>query len=158
MRARSLIGIQRGFTLAELLCVVAIAGILASVTVPSIVKQLPHYRLRSATSYMSWALRNLRMQAVAQKHRIVVTFPAAGAVNQHVYTVWVDKNDNGVNDLNESQTKDLRTSYAGVQMTATANPTFFPTGLVTNPPTLTLASAAGTKTITLNATGHSTTN
>ena len=88
------------------------------------------------------------MRAISQHHTVTVTF-----TNNHVYTVWTDRNDNSISDDGEVQTTDVHVRYPGVQLASTTNPAFQPTGIVTNVPTITLTNASGTKTLTMNLLG-----
>jgi type IV fimbrial biogenesis protein FimT len=137
-----------GFTLVELMVTVAVIAIVSSVTAVNVVRQLPRYRLTNAASQLAWTFRGLRMRAISQHHAVTVTF-----TNNHVYTVWTDRNDNGISDSDEVQTVDINVAYPGVHFASTANPTFNPTGTVTNLPTITLTNPSGSKTLTTNILG-----
>ena len=138
-----------GFTLVELLVTMAIIGIVSSVTAVNVVREIPRYRLTNAASQLAWTFRGLRMRAISHHHAVHVTF-----TNTHVYTVWTDRNDNGLSDSGEVQTIDIHGAYPGVQVAATADPTFDPTGTVTNLPTITLTNPTGSKTLTINLLGE----
>jgi len=127
-----------GFTLVELMIVVVIVGLAASVTAPTVITQMSRYRLQGAAAQMAWNFRTLRMQAISQRRPITVTF-----TSEHAYAVWVDRNNNGMQDTGEVQNKSLNTSYGDVRFTTTQHPTFQPTGLVNNGPTVTLTGAGG---------------
>ena len=137
-----------GFTLVELMVTVAIIGIISSVTAVNVIRELPRYRLTNAASQLAWTFRGLRMRAISQHHAVTVTF-----TNNHVYTVWTDRNDNGLSDSGEVQTIDIQGAYPGVQFASSADPTFNPTGTVTNLPTITLTNPTGSKTLTMNILG-----
>src|ERR687886_1322809 len=91
-----------GFTLVELMVTVALIGILSSVTAVNMVRQIPRYRLTNAASQLAWTFRGLRMRAISQHPAVTVTF-----TNNHVYTVWTDRNDNNSVDSGEVQTVDI---------------------------------------------------
>jgi len=137
-----------GYTLVELLVVMAVMGIVSSVTAVNMVRQLPRYRLTNAASQLAWTFRGLRMRAISQHHTVQVTFTTT-----HVYTVWTDRNDNGSIESDEVQTVDITVASPGIQLASTAAPTFTPTGTVTNPPTITLTNPSGAKTLTMNILG-----
>jgi type IV fimbrial biogenesis protein FimT len=137
-----------GFTLIELIVTVAIIGLVARMATVNMLGEIPRYRLTSAATQLAWSFRALRMRAISQHHTVTVTF-----TNSHVYTVWTDRNANGINESGEVQTTDLSGAYPGVQLASTANPVFNPTGTVTNLPTLTLTNPSGTKTLTMNILG-----
>jgi len=69
----------RGFSLVELMMVVAIIGILAMITAPSFVTGLPTYRIRAAVRDCTSQLRNARHLAIKEKRDVNVVFsPAKG--------------------------------------------------------------------------------
>jgi prepilin-type N-terminal cleavage/methylation domain-containing protein len=65
---------RRGFTLFELLLVVAILFIVSALTVPSFVKSIKGNRLRAATRSVVMAGRFARSMAVLQQREMRVTF------------------------------------------------------------------------------------
>lgn len=142
---------QAGFTLVELLITLAVIAIVARIAAVNMIQELPRYRLNQAATQLVWTLRALRLRAISQHHTVTVTF-----INDHMYTVWTDHNDNGDIDSDEVQTMDLRGTYPDVTLTATTNPILQPTGTVTNPPTITLTNPSGTKRFTMNIIGHMT--
>ena len=137
-----------GLTFTELLIAVVVVGVLARVAAVNVLPAMPRYRLTNAATELAWTLRSLRMRAISQHHIVRVTF-----TNTHVYTVWTDRNDNGNTDDGEEQTTDINVRYPSIQLASTTNPTFQPTGIVTNVPTITLTNASGTKTLTMNLLG-----
>jgi Tfp pilus assembly protein FimT len=137
-----------GLTLTELLITVVVIGALARVAAVNVFPVMPRYRLTNAATELAWTLRALRMRAISQHHIVTVTF-----TNSHVYTVWTDRNDNNLIDSGEEQTTDVNVRYPGVQLASTTTPTFQPTGIVANVPTITLTNASGTKTLTMNLLG-----
>src|SRR5215510_6043857 len=138
-----------GFTLMELLVTIAVIGIVSTVAAMNMTKQVPLYTLNSATKQLVWTLRALRMQAISQHHTVTVTF-----ANDHTYTVWTDKNDNGQINDGEVQTKDINSQYRGVRFVSTNNPVFNPTGTVSNTASITLTNTGGSKIISMNSSGQ----
>src|SRR4029453_1628299 len=136
------------FTITETMIVIAIIGLLASTTRIAFLGQPTKYRLNGATRQVGGDLMGARMQAICEKHNVKVTF-----VNDHAYTIWNDKDNDGAIDGGEERTKDLQSNYAGVSFTSTNNPTFSSTGSVTNSPTITLTNSSGTRSITISAAG-----
>src|SRR5215470_10686854 len=100
-----------GLTIQELMLTVIIVGVLARVAAVNVLPAMPRYRLTNAATELAWTFRSLRMRAVSQHHTVTVTF-----TNNHVYTVWTDRNDNGNTDDGEEQTTDINASYPGMQL------------------------------------------
>lgn len=73
---------NRGFTLTELMVVVAIAGVMASIAIPSYISYLPHLRLNAATRDLISDLRLARQLAVSKNATYTVNF-----VNQAQYQI-----------------------------------------------------------------------
>ncbi len=59
---------EKGVTLIELLTVVVIIGIMASIAVPRFAKTIPRLRLKSDTKGIASTMRLARMRAVAERH------------------------------------------------------------------------------------------
>ena len=118
---------EAGFTLIELLVTIAVIGTVSSVAAVNMAKQVPLYNLNGTARQLVWNFRALHMQSISQHHTVAVTF-----TNDHVYTVWVDKNDNSQIESGEVQTKDINPKYRNVRFTSTNNPVFNPTGTVSN--------------------------
>jgi prepilin-type N-terminal cleavage/methylation domain-containing protein len=65
---------SKGFTLTELMIVVAIIGIMALVTAPNLVSGLPTYRIKSAARDCTSQLRGARSRAIKDKRDVSVSF------------------------------------------------------------------------------------
>jgi Tfp pilus assembly protein FimT len=68
----------RGYSLAEILTVVAIAGMVALVSLPALFQLLPQYRVRGASTELSAALRMARQDAIGQRRPYRVTIDSSG--------------------------------------------------------------------------------
>jgi type IV fimbrial biogenesis protein FimT len=69
---------RKGFSLTELMVVVAVIGLLGIVAVPNLVSGLPSYRLKSAARDLCSNMRKARSMAVKQNRNITITFDAGG--------------------------------------------------------------------------------
>jgi prepilin-type N-terminal cleavage/methylation domain-containing protein len=70
---------DRGFSLIELIVVIAIMLILSAVAVPTLVNALPGYRLRQASRKLCTHMRQARSMAVKQNRNIVLRFNTAAS-------------------------------------------------------------------------------
>lgn len=81
---------SRGYSLIELLVVVAMVGIVAVITVPALLQLMPQYRIRSAASETAAAIRMIRSQAIAQRTPWRIDFDLAN----NRYRYWRLTNPN----------------------------------------------------------------
>lgn len=65
---------QQGFSLMELMVVLAIMGVAALIAVPNIVSGLPAYRLKAAGRDMTSQLRKARAIALKDKQNVSISF------------------------------------------------------------------------------------
>ena len=93
IRAEGLRGCLRGFSLLELMVVVAIVAILAGLAAPSFVELLRNNRLASASSALQVSLNLARSEAVKRGADARVTVVANGVAGNwpNGWTVFVDK-------------------------------------------------------------------
>jgi type IV fimbrial biogenesis protein FimT len=68
---------QAGFSLVEVMVVIAIAGIMAAIAFPSLIKTLPRIRLANNTRTLANEIAGLRMQAIAKSLEFRMVFDAA---------------------------------------------------------------------------------
>ena len=85
------LGIDPGFTLMELMLVVAIIGIMAAVSLPIILNMIPDMRLRAATRDIVSCLQEARLRAVRENDTVVIIF---SPVND-TYVAFVDNGGGG---------------------------------------------------------------
>ena len=97
---------ESGFTLFELMVVVGIMAILASVAVPGFLGWLPKYRMRSAADEVLSTLQQAKLRAVRENNIVRVTFDFAN----DSYLAFVDNGaganaDNGTREADEATVK-----------------------------------------------------
>jgi prepilin-type N-terminal cleavage/methylation domain-containing protein len=93
-RSGGVLSVAGGFSLLELMIVVAISMILAAIAIPMFLTASYNIRLKSAASDLSGFLQRARIQAARQN----ATYPIRYQNNAGAEEVWVDLNGNGVLD------------------------------------------------------------
>lgn len=88
---------RSGFTLAELMIVVAMIGIVATIAIPNI--HLGQFQANAAMQSVGSVLMSSQRLAVTRQHDVVVRFDT----NNNVITVLNDTDDDGTKDLSEVQ-------------------------------------------------------
>lgn len=78
---------KRGFTLTELMVVVALIGVAASLGVPSFVSSLPRIRLKGATRELASDIRYARSLSIANNIVHWVVFEKPGGAFNQTYTI-----------------------------------------------------------------------
>jgi len=86
--------IKNGFTLIELMIVLALIGILCIIAVPKINDWLPRYRLKSAASDLQSNMQKARMLAIKENNSVQIRFDNSvspgfyyfDTINDDVYT------------------------------------------------------------------------
>jgi type IV fimbrial biogenesis protein FimT len=93
---------EAGFTIVELMTVVAIVGILATIAGYSIATSMPDYRLREGSRELSSILQLARLRAINSNTRCYVDFAVGScSADDRFYTVYLDRNDNREFDAGE---------------------------------------------------------
>jgi len=133
---------QKGFSLVELLIVVALIGILSIIAVPQINTMTNHFRLNGATRLVWGDLQNAKMTAIKTNQSVVITF---NSTTNYSFPIG------GGNTF----TRDLVSEYPNIMVTKSGGGTitFSSTGM-TQAATVTVQGSTGTKTISILGTGR----
>ena len=141
-----------GFTLAELVMVIAVIGILAIMAVPSFLGYYHAARLKSGAQQVVTLMNQARELAIKENGNVCVTLPTATQMSYRLGScggsAWVGAGTNATGAINLP---------AGVTATATANPVFNYVGSA--PPagatyTLTYTQTGATLTVSVTAAGR----
>lgn len=93
---------RQGFSLPELLTVLAIAAVLLGVALPDLRAQLRIHQLRTATADLFGAIGLARAQAIARNERILLLPRDAGGIDwTQGWTVFADRDGDGLPGLGD---------------------------------------------------------
>ena len=142
---------NKGFSLLELIVVIAIIALMAAIGIPNFIDWLPKRRLSNATQMVFSDLSSARMKAVTMNRRVKVFF------SDHQYTICDDSDADGTVDSGEGDNvlRDVQIDHADVtfDLGSTSDPVFSPRGTATNR-TITLQNNSGSKNITISISGR----
>jgi len=112
---------QSGYSLLELLLVLAILVTLAGISIPQVLATLDDYRAFGAARYLSTRIQRIRMEAINRSTAVAVRF--IQDVNGYSFAVYVDGNGDGVRtqdirdavDLQIGPVDQLADTFSGVE-------------------------------------------
>ena len=143
-----------GFTVLELLTVIAIAGVLAAIAVPNFLRYQSNLRLKGALSTLHGDLVGARMLAIKSGFEYKVAFSSGG------YLIIKGDSSSGstFNAVTNTEiTRNFADEYPGVTAAPVPDLVFSPKGMVgavPDPPVeITLQNAQRSQTITIYFTG-----
>ena len=93
---------QTGFTLVEVMIVVAVLAVVAGIAIPNFIQMLPNYRLKDATRTLFSDMQKAKITAVKTNTNCTVTFNQAIGGTTYTYVVYTDLNGNCEYDAGEA--------------------------------------------------------
>lgn len=146
LRGERLIARRGGFSLPELIVVVGILGILATIATPAISRAIRHQRVNKAAALVAADLQNVFAMAGRQRAPVHLASDASGKT----YT-FSDRKTGAV-----FQVRDLGTTSEYQIGTLVFSPTtvdMFPNGIASSPLTVTVGTGDYSRTITASTAG-----
>jgi type IV fimbrial biogenesis protein FimT len=145
------VGNVLGFTLMEMMVVLAVMAVVSAIAIPSFMSLLPAMRVNGAARQVMGDLMDARMEAVKQNHEFKVFF-----LNNHEYKILDDNDNDGIDDggAEISRTIDIQDNYSDVTLSDTGDPIFSPKGTATALSAITVQNSSGSKTVSISIAGR----
>ena len=142
-----------GFTIFELMTVIAIIAIMVSIALPGFMRWLPNYRMRAGTDELLSILWLAQKRAARENADVAIDFDFAN----DSYVACIVNSDNGTCDPGEQIIKSAR-MHPGIDLEDVDLGNFqfdrrgFPTDVANNPVSGNLTISNGSQTRTINLT------
>ncbi len=104
-----------GFTLLEVLVVMAIAGTMIAIAIPALISSSKNADLKSAAQEMYGQFQRAKIEAIKRNQPVAIVFDTSGPVHQ--YQVFVDSvTDNKTLDAGETLLAEIKMKH-GIELT-----------------------------------------
>ena len=131
---------QSGFTLIELIVIIAIVGVFAAIAVPNFLSYMPKYRLNGAARQVMGDLMAARMKAVKENTTVTVA-----RVSNHEYKI---------STTSEEKTIDIQSNYRDVTIVGIFTDISFYSRGTASPRAITLTNSTNSKKVSVAITGR----
>ena len=149
---KRLLGVNKGFTIMDMMVTLAIFTIVAAIAVPNYLAFQPQQRLNGGTRVVLNKLRWARAQAVERNSNYQVIL-----LNDTTLRIFNDLNGNGSPDTKEDQQDiNIRLDYPNVTISMSGSaPTFTARGTATSgSTTITISNSSGSKQVEVLPSGY----
>ena len=144
---------QSGFTLIEMMIIIAILAIFAGIAIPNYLAYLPKSRLNGAARQVMGDLMAARMKAVSLNHRVKVFF-----YSNHEYKICDDADNSGTvaDGEGDVQLRDIQNEYSDVtfDLSDPPDPVFSSRGTANSFVTIGLTNSVDSKEVTVSRAGR----
>lgn len=114
---------QSGFTLIELIIVIALILFSSAIAIPGFISWIPNYRLRAASQDLLSNFQKAKIEAVKRNINAAIVFPGTG------YTVFIDQDADFQQDAGETVVATVNwADYPGINNSANSIDSTGPSG------------------------------